>query len=287
MKFFIKKSDVFTDKNVDEAIILGISDLHYTKSLGVGFLDAITDKVSSLSPTYICFLGDLVDDDSKEVVKWLNDLSKIAPVFFAFGNHDITRYIPAEGKVVKTHIDTTMLYKIEGIKNLTVLTDGNRVIKDGYSFTGYPYYDIDETDNLIYQANNYYNNYYDKETFNSLLIHNPWIMNSDDFNKLDLNIQKNIDLILSGHTHNGMVPHRIDKCFKGNKGLFTPTQGLMPEMSRGHVDASNNSDYLNTSFSGRIIPALRAMPDIKMVGNAVNKMAYPPAIELVRIQKKK
>ena len=58
-------------------------------------------------------------------------------------------------------------------------------------------------------------------------------------------------------------------------------------MSRGHVDASNNPDYQNTCFSGRIIPALRAMPDIKVAGNAVNKMAYPPAIELVRIQKKK
>ena len=44
----------------------------------------------------ICFLGDLVDDDSKEVIDWLNNLAKIAPIYFALGNHDIKRYVPED-----------------------------------------------------------------------------------------------------------------------------------------------------------------------------------------------
>lgn len=281
MKFYMKTKDILTDKNISDSRIVAIADLHYIRSLGKDFLDAITEKIKSLSPRYICFLGDLVDDDSREVIEWLNNLAKIAPVFFAFGNHDVTRFAPAKGEVVETHLTPEMISEISNIDNLEMLNNGDISTRDGFSFAGLPFYEVFEVDDFVKKVNGC-DLLLDPEHFNSMLVHNPWIMKEEEFRKLNPEYHKT-DLILSGHTHNGLVPHSVDKIVPGNRGLYTSIQGVLPDMTRGNV--SGNSD--NYSYDGIIVPALRTVPDRIPGGKTINNTVYPPAIELVRVLKRK
>lgn len=281
MKFYVKDSNIAVDKKSKDTRIVGISDLHYTKSLGLYFLSELTLKIMSLSPTHICFLGDLVDDDSVEVVDWLNDLSKIAPVYFALGNHDITRYIPVKDIVEKTHLTKEMMNKIKNINNLEVLENGRIVHNNGNSFMGLPYYDISETEEMLNNANGY-NVDLSNDEYNIMLSHNPWIMNPEVFKGLKEDYSK-IDLILSGHTHNGLVPHMIDKVIPGNIGLYAPSQGVLPKTTRGVYEVAGDG----IAYDGFILPALRTLPEMGGAGNAINKIVYPPALQLIRVEKKK
>ena len=93
MKFYIKKTNIYTNKKITDSNIVCISDLHYTKTLTPNFLLELTNKIIELNPNYVCFLGDLCDDNSyNDVIEWLNMLAKISPVYFVYGNHDIARY---------------------------------------------------------------------------------------------------------------------------------------------------------------------------------------------------
>ena len=281
MKFYVKDSNVSVGKRGKDARIVGISDLHYTKSLGLYFLSELTFKIQSLSPTHICFLGDLVDDDSKEVIAWLNDLSKIAPVYFALGNHDITRYIPVKDMVEETHLTNEMLNEIKNINNLEVLENGRTVHNNGNAFMGLPYYDISETEEMINNANQYDVDLKSGE-YNIMLSHNPWIMNPEVFKRLKEDYY-NTDLILSGHTHNGLVPHMIDNVLPGNRGFYAPSQGILPKTTRGVYEVAGDG----IAYDGFILPALRTLPEMGGAGNAINKIVYPPALQLIRVEKKK
>ncbi len=276
MKIYLKDTPIIQYKNVPNARIVAISDLHYTASLGEDFLNSIRDKIDSLSPSFICFLGDLADDNSHEVVDWLNDLAKIAPVYFVLGNHDFTRYITYLDTVEKSPLSRKTLDEIKNIKNLNVLEDGRVVYNNGYAFFGLPYYDVCDTDKFIKKVNKYDINL-KSSYYNTMLVHNPWIINEREFKKLK-DGYCNTDLILSGHTHNGVVPHFIDKHLPGNYGLYAPSLKMFPQMARGHMEDAN--------YDGIIVPALRTIPDDIKHNQLINKVLYPPAISLVRIQKK-
>ena len=134
MKFYIKKTDVYTNKKVKDANIICLTDLHYTRNLTPQFLTNLTNKIIDLNPTYICFLGDLCDDESYgDVIEWLNLLSKIAPVYFIYGNHDIKKYrINDKNYYVSSHLPGSVCNEIKNIDNLKILSK-NHIDKISFS----------------------------------------------------------------------------------------------------------------------------------------------------------
>ena len=63
------------------------------------------------------------------------------------------------------------------------------------------------------------------------LIHSPIKIADKDV----LTILKEYDLLLSGHTHSGMVPKFLDKVFKPNQGIIAPNKKLFPDVARGKI----------------------------------------------------
>ena len=45
----------------------------------------------------------------------------------------------------------------------------------------------------------------------------------------------NYDLILAGHTHNGMVPDWLNFLFKENSGIVAPNMHFFPEIAKGKI----------------------------------------------------
>ena len=73
-----------------------------------------------------------------------------------------------------------------------------------------------------------------KNKYNILLIHTPLYLR-EMYDELSLS---KFNLVLSGHTHGGLLPYFI----KGHRGLIDPCKGLFPAYVRGY------HHYKNTDF---------------------------------------
>ncbi len=70
----------------------------------------------------------------------------------------------------------------------------------------------------------------------------------------------NIDLILSGHTHGGLI--RLP--FVG--GLYAPIQGFFPKVCYGEYKFNNNRMLITSGLAGYgIIPRINNPPEIAVI----------------------
>lgn len=287
MRFLVRKTDIETDKDVKDSNIILISDLHYTQKMGKAFLDYLNAKISSLSPTYICFLGDLLEDgDENEIINWLNSISKIAPVYFVNGNHDIERYtLINKERIPRKQVKQLLKEKASNIDNLFLLDDYMSVSDDSFVFCGANYiHNTFKKDDLLTLLA--YLPEFDDNTFNVLLSHNPNIMDKGLAGIVNDITNGNIDLICSGHTHNALIPNYFSSKFLGNNGFYFIPQGVFPRGVTGNIYTEDDTRYPNSHFVGIINPALKTLPDDKKIFRIANKILYPPTIGLVRIKKK-
>lgn len=288
MKFYIKKTNIYTNKKITDSNIVCISDLHYTKTLTPNFLLELTNKIIELNPNYICFLGDLCDDNSyNDVIEWLNMLAKISPVYFVYGNHDIARYrIKDEMYKVKSHLPSKIKKEIKNINNLKILKNNKIISNNGFSFCGLDFYDDSHYETLIGKMNHNIPEFNPK-SFNTLLSHNPKTIDPKVFKKFDNEYKYNTDCILSGHSHNGLVTPSMDNILAGNRGFYLKAKGLFPSYTRGTFDCGEDTECQYGEYVGIICPPLRTLPDRNAILRKANDILYTPGIQLVRVKKQK
>jgi predicted MPP superfamily phosphohydrolase len=173
--------------------IAQLSDIHLG-SVGGKFLSRVVEKTNSLNPDVVVITGDLVDShhrlDSAALAR-LNDLA--APVFFVLGNHE--RYAGLAN--VMSLLETT---KVKTLRNDSVTLDGLQIIG------------IDDENDV---ADRLKHIEIDPAKFAVLLYHRP--------EGLEAASKTGIDLMLSGHTHNGQIfPFNfyLRQLFPYVKGLY-------------------------------------------------------------------
>lgn len=212
--------------NINKKIVL-ISDIHYENKKDLKRLNSILDNIREINPDYICIPGDITNtsqiQDEEELVNWLKNLSSITKVIISIGNHEF--YI---NKYKKTYgLNKKLLTKISNIKNIYLLDNDNTIIDD-INFIGVTipaeYYDKEEY--FYTWIKNIKTN---KKHYNVLLCHSPH--NIYNFNELE---NKNINLVLCGHMHGGVVFNFLRPIFK-NRGLISPTKKLFPQNAYGHI----------------------------------------------------
>ena len=232
----------FIRGNIDIKICL-LADIHYYPKYNLNIFKKILHKVKIIRPNYICITGDIIDYN--EVLKEKNisylynfiiDLSKIAKVIISLGNHDLmTKY----GSYIYPN-DIVNIFR--SIPNVYFLD--NEIIKlDDINFIGYTEsFDIDREkgneETVINEVNTLINNI-DNE-YNILLSHNPLYLKEEKVYKNINNFNK-INLVLSGHTHNGMLPNFL----KTNSVLITPMKRWLKKYGRGHF-IKNNTHFVIT-----------------------------------------
>ncbi|MBQ4634294.1 MAG: metallophosphoesterase [Bacilli bacterium] len=199
-----------------EVKIAHFSDIHYSYKYKISKFNKIINFLKENKPNYICITGDLIDNievGENEVLmrtlyQFLTDLGKIAKVIISLGNHDIRQY--------KDKKNNKWYLSLKKINNI-ILLDNEVFVENDLCFYGYTakeeYYH-QEKKNLKQLVEGLKKVRFLKQDYNILLIHSP--INLDD--KLLYEGIKDFDLVLAGHTHNGLMPHFI----KGNFGLFAP-----------------------------------------------------------------
>ncbi|MCX2980166.1 metallophosphoesterase [Halieaceae bacterium IMCC14734] len=172
-----------------------LSDVHIG-SRSSRFLGRVVDAVNRLEPEFVCITGDFIDATgiSEQQLSALTRLQM--PVYFSIGNHEKYEDLPE------------ILQRLE---NLGVIILRNRAVSTAdLQFIG-----IDDMDDPYQVRKQLPAIDIDTSKYAILLYHRP--------RGLAAAAEVGIDLMLSGHTHNGqIVPFNfiVERVFARTKGLF-------------------------------------------------------------------
>ena len=214
-----------------------IADIHFNKKTNLKKFDKIKEEIYKNNPDYIVITGDTIDNTEiikdkvriKKLLLFLTDLANFTKVIISLGNHDV--YLNEDLKFFKN---------LNELKNIYVLNNDiyidESIFISGLTLPNKYYYNITKEESkeiLIEHLKKH------KKLTTNLpnnlpkvsLIHSP-IKLTD---KVVLSYLKDYDLLLSGHTHSGMVPNFLDKFLKPNQGIIAPNKKLFPDIARGKV----------------------------------------------------
>lgn len=238
-----------TDKLKTNIHFVVVSDQH-NNEFGENNSELI-DKIKSQNPDFVCVCGDMVTrgNTSTEVMKkFLSQLSELFPTYCVLGNHE---------QSMAQELDFTEIYKSTGA---TLLDDDyiefkkdGEIIRIG-GLTDYPYYemyapDFNNRDALFWESFNKGS----ADNYTIMLHHQPEYIPG-------ILADSNIDLVLCGHTHGGLV--RIP--FIG--GLIAPNQGFLPEYDKGLFKFGNTNMVVGSGLAGAgLLPRVNNCAEITVI----------------------
>ncbi len=167
----------------DNKTVVQISDIHLGPVYRKKFFERLLDKIQTLNPEAVFITGDLFDGMESDF-GWVNHpFTKIkAPkgIYYSFGNHDLYLGFERVIDILKDNPVTILADRM-------IIVDGLQIIGINYSFNK----DFDLQAAILKQVG------YDRKLPSILLFHEPRHVR---FAK-----EAEIDLQLSGHTHNGQL----------------------------------------------------------------------------------
>lgn len=229
-----------TDKK--PIVICHITDMHYSKKYPRYLFYQYIEEIKKREVDYICITGDLLDDalvyhkvNMKPFYDFFKKLSPLAPIICIIGNHDQTTH---KARKTKYQDPTYLEFTLKRLPNVHLLH--NDIYEDEKAtFLGYvgdPFLlkdelkkekpIIDEIKKLPFKEMSI-----KKHTI--LLSHSPLTLGKESVQKQIPFLEK-IDVILSGHTHDGLYPFPK----KGNRGIISPNKKLFPKNVRGMLPTS-------------------------------------------------
>ena len=232
------------DNKLNKKIVL-ISDIHYNSKKDIKHLNKILSNIKKINPDYICIPGDVTDKsnilDLDLLIDWFKKLSLITTVIVSLGNHEFR----INKKRNLYGLNQEYITKMNSIKNLYLLDNKNKII-DNINFIGLTlpikYYKEDScfvNEYKEYLKNIKSNNKY----YNILLCHSPI-----DIIKKEILKDVNVDLILCGHMHGGIVPNLLKPIMK-KRGLISPEKKLFPKDVYGHIKRLNKHIIISNGIS--------------------------------------
>lgn len=236
------------------ARVVVISDLH-GKEYGKDNRRLLT-KISEQNPDAIFVVGDMLSDsDAKngfsKTQNLLIELLDIAPVYFSCGNQE-KEY---SGDILDGFVNTITENGIIVLDDSFVDCEigGQKIRVGGTMGHAFPFGRTMEE----FENSNEYIFLKDMEKTNSPTIVLAHMPDTFIFNGAH-NYWSNIDLVVSGHTHGGVVR------FPFAGGLYAPMQGLFPEYDYGFYMLGEKMQMVITSgLSGyKFIPRFLNLPEI-------------------------
>lgn len=180
-EYAIKSSEL--PSSFDGLKIVHLSDIHYGTTINQKRLENIVLEVNSLKPDIIVFTGDLYDETieitdniRKEITSTLSKLDSKLGAYAVSGNHDYSN------SLYNTIIEESGFIRLDSNSKI-IYNQGEEPIE----IVGYPSIREDNP-NYDYALSDYYK---------IALIHEP--------DAITYLLDKNIDLVLAGHSHGGQV----------------------------------------------------------------------------------
>jgi hypothetical protein len=236
-----------------------ITDLHYEEDYDLNIFSNILNILKDNKPDFICLSGDIIDRNNlikKEdllipLKQFIQDLGNITQTIVTIGNHELcNRHIKGDFNLVND-----WFLKLNRIENIYYLYNKSLVrgnicftsfdlpfeyyeIKSGKKSEQYLLKNIDKNINLT------------KKYYNILLSHSPIDIIKEKVLKESEEMKK-VNLILSGHMHNGMVPPFLDG--KGNIGIIGPYNMILPTTARNKIIKKIDDREITLIISGGVV----------------------------------
>ena len=247
--------------------IVLLSDLHRKKFDDTN--QTIVDLTAGQEPDLILLDGDMIDGDCTEVerdelISLVERLSAIAPVYYSMGNHDCRLYSEsvefAGHECVGIEGRSEFLERLEAAGAVfleseyrDIEVNGDRVRLGGF----YPFafrYEYD-TDEGWEKRREFLEEFCDTGDFRLMLSHRPdSFVYEGEVHELD------IDLVLSGHTHNGVIATPFT-----HRAIWT-SEGFFPPYAYGEHDLGGMKLIVTSGFYGwRFIPRVFNPPEIAVI----------------------
>lgn len=188
----VRHHEIFINKkagNISSLNIVMASDLHLGTINGQKFAYRIVNKINKLKPDIILFAGDIIDEDIKPVLrdnvgKALYELKAKYGIFGITGNHEYIGGVKDAVNYLTTH-------------NIKMLQDTAILINNSFYIIGREDKSIDRfTDRKRKKLSELIEGI-DKSLPIILMDHQPFQLKEAEENEIDLQ--------LSGHTHNGQL----------------------------------------------------------------------------------
>lgn len=206
----------------NDLVIAHFSDIHYSNMFNNKRLAELLLKLKEIKPDYICITGDLIDNlgvtkksGMQNLSKFLDEISNISKVILGLGNHDTRDY---------KNMKDNKWY--ESLNNNIIVLNNSSYEDEYIRFYGLTlkddYYHKEES-NVKILAQELSKIKLVNNKYNILLFHSPINFDKEEITKIN-----KFDLVLVGHTHNGLTPHFIP----GNFGFVAPHHGLYLKNAR-------------------------------------------------------
>lgn len=189
----VNNVEILSDKVDKEYKIAVVSDMH-VGSNSVRDMNKAIDLINRQNVDILLIPGDFVDEDFvfKEDLSQLREIK--AKVYYSYGNHET---------YLKTHVENELSsYNITFLRNKSIEFDNNLQI-------------IGVDDNFDKLNSSLSKVKIQKEKYTILMNHQPTGIETAN--------EKNIDLMLSGHTHNGQIfpfNYLVKTRYEYIKGLY-------------------------------------------------------------------
>ena len=235
--------------------IVLLSDLH-GKSFGKENSRLIA-KIQEQTPDAIFLDGDMIDrsadpTDVQELLRLIERLHEIAPVYFAPGNHEL-EYMQTDASLLTQVAEAGAVVVNDSYVDVTIAGQPLRIGGTmGHAF----YFGRSEEEFSSSPEYRFLKAFEDTDVPKICLAHMP-----DTFIFNGAYNLWNVDLVLSGHTHGGLI--RLP--FIG--GLYAPMQGWFPEYDRGYFCLGEHMQMVITSgLAGHgVIPRINNPPEIVVI----------------------
>ena len=222
-------------KEFDNFKIVQVSDFHNTNSNKL--TNNLISDIKKQKPNIIVLTGDLIDSrktDIETAINFIKKIKDIAPIYFVSGNHEARINSYSKLKNEMKNNDVILLEN-----TFKVITLGNSQINIlGINDPSMIQESLTSDEEIIKTEIN--NLEYDKNNFTILLSHRPEVYN--------VYVEKEIDLVLTGHAHGGQI--RIP--FIG--GLVAPNQGLFPKYTSGIIKDDKTTMVISRGIGNSIFP---------------------------------
>lgn len=223
-----------------------LSDLHNSQ-FGENNSELI-EEIRRLDPDLILIAGDMVNDDEMDtsiVLTLCEQIGKIAPVYYTFGNHEGNLVYLESGP--KIPLDTELINV--GVNVLygepqTLNIEGNELVIGRIGANDESFSDADRAEVEKLE---------EMEGFKILISHYPTLF----YEKLS---EVDVDLAVAGHFHGGLV------VLPGDKGLFHEDVGFFPKYCFGQFELKNASLIVSRGLGNHgIIPRVNNCPELVVI----------------------
>ncbi|MDN4607268.1 metallophosphoesterase [Sporosarcina highlanderae] len=220
-------------KYFDNYRIVQLSDIH--DSVFGDNNSELVNKVKLLSPNAIFITGDFIDGNRYDLEQSLNiikQLQFVAPFFYVTGNHEVSTN---DVELIKSEL---IQLGVHVLSNESLLIGDEEKIAIGGIED--PLSSVLPEDQFVEEALGKAFKNVPNEMYKLLLAHRPY--------ELDRYVERNIDLVFSGHAHGGQI--RIP----GLGGLVAPGQGWFPEYTSGVHEKSGSHLVISRGLGNSIVP---------------------------------